>query len=205
MTRRNILVVLLALMLVLGLSACQNTSTNEDEPSPGQEEVQEVYEVRYSASMLQFYNLDLDEALQSYEENPDIAISARAEGNDFVLEFTPEQLESYRADTESTLDEYKTSLEESEDVTSVEVSDDYASVTVVASPNILDKPVLIGEAFAAVPGMCVSLQAINGVSDWHVDLTVIDAETNKEVLHVTLPEESANLTAESWASAVAQG
>ena len=47
------------------------------------------------------------------------------------------------------------------------------------------------------------LQAIDGTTDWHVEVTVIDAEKNVEVARVTLPEKSVTLTAESWADAVA--
>ena len=54
----------------------------------------------------------------------------------------------------------------------------------------------------AVPGMCATLQALDGATDWHVEISVIDAEKNVEVARVALPDESVTITAESWAEAV---
>jgi hypothetical protein len=54
----------------------------------------------------------------------------------------------------------------------------------------------------AVPGMCATLQALDGTEEWHVEVTVIDAEKNVEVARVTLPDESVTIAAESWAEAV---
>ena len=162
----------------------------------------DAHEVRLPASMLRFFSQTADELVADFAEAPELALSARADGEDLVLTFTGKQLADYRADVEQSLDESVTSLLESEDVSAVEVADDHASVAITASPALLDKPLLVGQAFMAVPGTCATLQALDGVADWHVGITVIDAEKNVEVARVTLPEESVTITAESWAEAV---
>ena len=162
----------------------------------------DAHEVRLPASMLRFFSQSADELVADFAETPAVVLEACADGEDLVLTFTGKQLADYQADVEQSLDESVTSLLESEDVSAVEVTDDHASVAITASPALLDKPLLVGQAFMAVPGMCATLQALDGATDWHVEITVIDAEKNVEVARVMLPEESVTITAESWAEAV---
>lgn len=164
----------------------------------------DAHEVRLPASMLRFFSQSADELVADFAEDPELVLEACVDGEDLVLTFTELQLTDYRTDVEQSLDESVASLLESEDVDAVEVADDHASVTIAASPALLDKPLLVGQAFMAVPGMCATLQAIDGTTDWHVKITVIDAEKNVEVARVTLPDESVTITAESWAEAVAE-
>ena len=168
------------------------------------ESLGDAHEVRLPASMLRFFSQTADELVADFAEDPELALEARADGEDLVLTFTELQLANYRADVEQSLDESVASLLESEDVSALEVSDDHVSVTITTSPALLDKPLLVGQAFMAVPGICATLQALDGVADWHVEITVIDAEKNVEVARVTLPDESVTITAESWAEAVAE-
>ena len=168
------------------------------------ESLDDAHEVCLPASMLRFFSQTADELVADFAESPKLALEACADGEDLVLTFTELQLADYRADVEQSLDESVASLLESEDVDAVEVADDHASVTIAASPALLDKPLLVGQALMAVPGMCATLQAIDGTTDWHVKITVIDAEKNVEVARVTLPDESVTITAESWAEAVAE-
>lgn len=168
------------------------------------ESLHDAHEVRLPASMLRFFSQTADELAADFAEDPELALEACADGEDLVLTFTELQLADYRADVEQSLDESVASLLESEDVDAVEVADDHASVTIAASPALLDKPLLVGQAFMAVPGMCATLQAIDGTTDWHVKITAIDAEKNVEVARVTLPDESVTITAERWAEAVAE-
>ncbi len=163
----------------------------------------DAHEVRLPASMLRFFSQTAEELAADFQETPELALEARADGDDLVLTFTELQLADYRTDVEQSLGDALASLRDAEDVSAVEVADDHASVTITASPALLDKPILLGHAFMAVPGMCATLQAIDGTTDWHVEVTVIDAEKNVEVARVTLPEKSVTLTAESWADAVA--
>ena len=162
----------------------------------------DAHEVRLPASMLRFFSQSADELVADFAETPAVVLEACADGEDLVLTFTGKQLADYQADVEQSLDESVTSLLESEDVSAVEVTDDHASIAITASPALLDKPLLVGQAFMAVPGMCATLQALDGATDWHVEITVIDAEKNVEVARVMLPEESVTITAESWAEAV---
>ena len=166
------------------------------------ESLGDAHEVTLPASMLRFFSQTAEELAADFEEEPEIAISARADGEDLALAFTGKQLASYRADVGQSLDDAMASLLGSEEVSAVEVADDHASVVITASPALLNKPVLLGQAFMAVPGMCATLQAIDGVADWHVGVVVVDAEKNAEVARLTLPEESVTITAESWAEAV---
>lgn len=166
------------------------------------ESLDDAHEVRLPASMLRFFSQTADELVADFKEEPELALSARSDGEDLVLTFTELQLANYRLDVEQYLDESVASLLESEEVSAVEVADDHASVVVTASPALLDKPLLVGQAFMAVPGMCATLQALDGTADWLVKITVIDAEKDVEVARVTLPEESVTITAESWAEAV---
>ena len=168
------------------------------------ESLGDAHEVRLPASMLRFFSQSAEELVANFEEEPELALAARADGEGLVLTFTGKQLADYRADVEQSLDESMASLLESEDVGAVVVADDHASVAITASPALLDKPLLVGQAFMAVPGMCATLQALDGTEDWHVEITVIDAEKNVEVARVTLPDESVTITAESWAEAVAE-
>ncbi len=162
----------------------------------------DAHEVRLPASMLRFFSQTADELVADFAETPEVALSARADGEDLALTFTGKQLADYRSDVEQSLADYVSSLQDSEDVSAVEVADDHASVAITASPALLDKPLLVGQAFMAVPGMCATLQALDGATDWHVEISVIDAEKNVEVARVTLPDESVTITAESWAEAV---
>ena len=162
----------------------------------------DAHEVRLPASMLRFFSQSADELVADFEDEPELALAARADGEDLVLTFTGKQLAAYRTDVEQSLDESVASLLESEDVSAVEVSDDHASVAITASPALLDKPLLVGQAFMAIPGMCATLQALDGAADWQVEIVVIDVEKNVEVARVTLPDESVTITAESWAEAV---
>ena len=163
--------------------------------------LRDAHEMRLPASMLRFFSQTAEGLVADFEEAPELALQARADGEDLVLTFTGRQLADYRADVERSLDGYVDSLLESGDVTAVEVADDHASVTVTASPGLLDKPVLVGEALMAIPGMCATLQALDGTEDWGIELAVIDAEKNVEVARVTLPEEALTITAEEWAEA----
>lgn len=163
----------------------------------------DAHEVRLPASMLRFFSQTAEELAADFQETPELALEARADGDDLVLTFTELQLADYRTDVEQSLGDALASLRDAEDVSAVEVADDHASVTITASPALLDKPILLGHAFMAVPGMCATLQALDGTEEWHVEVTVIDAEKNVEVARVTLPEKSVTLTAESWADAVA--
>ena len=164
----------------------------------------DAHEVRLPASMLRFFSQTAEELAADFQETPELALEARADGDDLVLTFTELQLADYRTDVEQSLGDALASLRDAEDVSAVEVADDHASVTITASPALLDKPILLGHAFMAVPGMCATLQALDGTEDWHVEIAVIDAEKNVEVARVTLPEESVTITAESWAEAVAE-
>ncbi len=166
------------------------------------ESLGDAYEVRLPASMLTFFSQTAEELVADFEEEPELALEAHADGEDLVLTFTGKQFADYRAEVEQSLADSVASLQDSEDVSAVEVADDHASVTITASPALLDKPILLGHAFMAVPGMCATLQALDGATDWHVEVTVIDAEKNVEVARVTLPDESVTITAESWAEAV---
>ena len=166
------------------------------------ESLDDAHEVRLPASMLRFFSQSAEELVEDFEEEPELALEARADGEDLVLTFTGKQLADYRADVEQSLADYVSSLQDAEDVGAVEVADDHASVTITASPALLDKPLLVGQAFMAIPGMCATLQALDGMADWHVEVVVIDAEKNVEVARVMLPEESVTITAESWAEAV---
>ena len=166
------------------------------------ESLSDAREVRLPASMLKFFSQTAEELVTDFTEEPELALEARADGEDLVITFTELQLTNYRLDVEQSLDESVASLQDAEDVSSVEIADDHASVAITASPALLDKPLLVGQAFMAVPGMCATLQALDGATDWHVEITVIDAEKNVEVARVTLPDESVTITAESWAEAV---
>lgn len=167
------------------------------------ESLGDAHEVRLPASMLRFFSQTSEELVADFKEGPELALEARADGEDLVLTFTGKQLADYREDIEKSLADSVASLQDSEDVSAVEVADDHTSVAITASPALLDKPILLGHAFMAVPGMCATLQALDGTEDWHVEIAVIDAEKNVEVARVTLPEESVTITAESWAEAVA--
>ena len=176
---------------------------NSWEPTVGfYESLDDAHEVRLPASMLRFFSQTAEELVADFAEPPELALEARADGEDLVLTFTGKQLADYRTDVEQSLADYVSSLQDAEDVSAVEVTDDHASVTITASPALLDKPLLVGQAFMAVPGMCATLQALDGTEDWHVEIVVIDAEKNVEVARVALPDESVTLTAESWAEAV---
>lgn len=164
-----------------------------------------VHTVRLSASLLQFISMTPDELMEDLAEQPGFALAGRVDEGDVVVVFTSEQLEAYREDLESSLDRYAASLREAEEVTAVEVSEDRTCVTLHATPELLDKPVLVGEAFMALPGICATLQATDGVEEWGVEVIVIDEESGAEVMRVTLPEESATLSTEGWTEAVAQG
>lgn len=166
------------------------------------ESLDDAHEVRLPASMLRFFSQTAEELVADFAESPEVALSARADGEDLALTFTGKQLADYRSDVEQSLADYVSSLQDSEDVSAVEVADDHASVAITASPALLDKPLLVGQAFMAVPGMCATLQALDGATDWHVEISVIDAEKNVEVARVALPDESVTITAESWAEAV---
>lgn len=166
------------------------------------ESLGDAHEVRLPASMLRFFSQTVEELVADFAETPELALEARADGEDLMLTFTGKQLAEYRADVEQSLADYVSSLQDAEDVSAVEVADDHASVTITASPALLDKPLLVGQAFMAVPGMCATLQALDGMADWLVEVVVIDAEKNVEVARVTLPDESVTITAESWADAV---
>ena len=166
------------------------------------ESLDDSHEVCLPASMLRFFSQTADELVADFAETPELALSARANGEDLVLTFTGKQLADYRSDVEQNLADYVSSLQGAEDVSAAEVADDHASVTITAWPALLDKPLLVGQAFMAVPGMCATLQALDGTTDWHVEITVIDAEKNVEVARVMLPDESVTITAESWAEAV---
>lgn len=164
-----------------------------------------VHTVRLPASLLQFVSMTPDGLMEDLAEQPGFALAGRADEDGVILVFTSEQLEAYREDLESSLFQYTTSLQEAEEVAALEVSDDRTCVTLHATPGLLDKPVLVGEAFMALPGICATLQAIDGVEDWVVEEVVIDEESGVEVMRVALPEESATLSTEGWAEAVAQG
>lgn len=175
------------------------------EPTVGfYESLDDAHEVRLPASMLGFFSQTVEELVADFAETPELALEARADGEDLMLTFTGKQLADYRADVEQSLADYVSSLQDAKDVSAVEVADDHASVTITASPALLDKPLLVGQAFMAVPGMCSTLQALDGVADWQVEVVVIDAEKNVEVARVALPDESVTITAESWAEAVAE-
>lgn len=166
------------------------------------ESLDDAHEARLPDSMLKFFSQTAEGLVADFREEPELALAARADGEDLVLTFTGKQLANYRTDVEQSLADSVASLQDSEDVSAVEVADDHASVAITASPALLDKPILLGQAFMAVPGMCATLQALDGATDWHVEVTVIDAEKNVEVARVTLPDESVTITAESWAEAV---
>ena len=166
------------------------------------ESLGDAHETRLPDSMLRFFSQTAEGLVADFREEPELALAARADGEDLVLTFTGKQFANYRADVEQSLADSVASLQDSEDVSAVEVADDHASVTITASPALLDKPILLGHAFMAVPGMCATLQALDGTEDWHVEITVIDAEKNVEVARVALPDESVTITAESWAEAV---
>ena len=163
------------------------------------ESLGDAHEVRLPASMLRFFSQTAEELVADFEGDSELALAARADGEDLVLTFTGKRLADYRANVEQSLDESMASLLESEDVSAVEVADDHVSVAIAASPALLDKPLFVGQAFMAVPGMCATLQALDGTTNWHVEITVIDAEKNVEVARVTLPEESVTITAEAVA------
>ena len=150
----------------------------------------EVREVRLTASMLTFMNQEADELEADFSDVSDLALEARADGGDLVLVFTDGQLEDYRADIEGSLEGYVTSLRESDEVASLEIADDHTGMSIAIMPALLDSPVLTGKAFMGIPGMCIALQALDGVADWHFDVTVIDAGTGKELGRATLPGES---------------
>lgn len=150
----------------------------------------EVREVRLTASMLTFMNQTADDLVADFADTPELALEARADGDDLVLVFTGGQLEDYRADIEDSLDDYVTSLRESDEVASLKIADDHTGMTIAIAPALLDKPVLTGKAFMGIPGMCITLQALDGITDWRFDVTVIDVETGEEIGHATLPEES---------------
>ena len=162
----------------------------------------DAHEVRLPASMLRFFSQTAEELAADFQETPELALEARADGDDLVLTFTELQLADYRTDVEQSLGDALASLRDAEDVSAVEVADDHASVSITASPALLDKPMIVGQAFMTVPGTCATLQALDGATDWRVEVTVIDAEKNVEVARVTLPDESVTITAESWAEAV---
>lgn len=150
----------------------------------------EVREVRLTASMLTFMNQEADELEADFSDVSDLALEARADGGDLVLVFTDGQLEDYRADIEETLEGYAASLRESDEVASLEIADDHTGMSIAIMPALLDSPVLTGKAFMGIPGMCITLRALDGVADWHFDVTVIDAGTGKELGRATLPGES---------------
>ena len=150
----------------------------------------EVREVRLTASMLTFMDQEADELAADFADVSDLALEARADGGDLVLVFTDGQLEDYRADIEEALEDYAASLRESDEVASLEIADDHTGMSIAIMPALLDSPVLTGKAFMGIPGMCITLQALDGVADWHFDVTVIDAGTGKELGRATLPGES---------------
>lgn len=166
------------------------------------ESLDDAHEVRLTASMLRFFSQTAEELVADFAETPELALEVHADGEDLVLTFTGKQLADYRADVEQSLADYVSSLQDAKDVSAVEVADNHASVTITASPALLDKPLLVGQAFMAIPGMCATLQALDGAADWQVEIVVIDVEKNVEVTRVTLPDESVTITAESWAEAV---
>lgn len=150
----------------------------------------EVREVRLTVSMLTFMDQEADELAADFADVSDLALEARVDGGDLVLVFTDEQLEAYRADIEEALEDYAASLRESDEVASLEIADDHTGMSISIMPALLDSPVLTGKAFMGIPGMCITLQALDGVADWHFDVTVIDAGTGKELGRATLPGES---------------
>ena len=164
----------------------------------------DAHEVRLPASMLRFFSQTAEELVTDFEEAPERALAARADGNDLVLTFTELQLADYRTDVEQSLADALASLRGAEDVSAMEVSDDHC----VRQHNRLART--SRQADARGPGVhgrprdVRNPQALDGATDWRVEVTVIDAEKNVEVARVTLPDESVTLTAESWADAVAK-
>lgn len=159
-------------------------------------------EVRLPASLLTFSGMELDEALADFAEDPSLAIEARADGDDLVVTFTNRQLTNYRTDIEDTLEDYAESVRASEVVSSYEVAPDHAEVVVTATPELLDSPIVLGKALMGVPCLCAVLQTLDGIEDWAVELVIVDADSEAEIARVSLPEESATLTRETWADAV---
>lgn len=161
----------------------------------------DAHEVRLPASLMTFSGMELDEALADFAENPSLAIEARADGDDLVVTFTSRQLASYRTDTGDTLEDYVKSVRASDVVSSYEVADDHAEVVVTATPELLDSPIVLGKALMGVPCLCAVLQTLDGIEDWAVEVVLVDSDSGSEVTRVSLPEESATLTRETWADA----
>ncbi len=115
------------------------------------ESLDEAHEVSLPAPMLRFFSQTADELVADFAGTPELALEARADGEDLVLTFTGCNSRT-TARTSSRASTSVTSLLESEDVDDVEVADNHASVTIAASPALLDKPLLVGQALMAVPG-----------------------------------------------------
>ena len=98
------------------------------------------------------------------------------------------------------------SLDASEAVVSVEVSDGRDAVTVTARPSFADHA---DTDLYQLVAACGFLQLLDPESDWQgnwaVEVTLLDAETGAEVARGTLPADELSYSRESWDEAVSAG
>ena len=151
-------------------------------------------EITIPASLIKFSSSDLQDNIEAFS---DYCTSVRQDGNDMIIEVTPEQKETLIQMYEDNIREVADDMVEADPSYSCELDEDYSRVVYRYDENIdgvLQAKVLLSLTTSyALKGIMET-----GNPDWHIHAEIVNCHTGATVVEGTLPDEAINFGPDEW-------
>ena len=151
-------------------------------------------EITIPASLIKFSSSDLQDNIEAFS---DYCTSVRQDGNDMIIEVTPEQKETLIQMYEDNIREVADDMVEADPSYSCELDEDYSRVVYRYDENIdgvLQAKVLLSLTTSyALKGIMET-----GNPDWHIHAEIVNCHTGATVVEGTLPDEEINFGPDEW-------
>ena len=177
-----------------GMTNAEPAGDKENRKDVTDEQTVKTEYITIPASLLKFSSSDLQDNIEAFS---DYCTSVRQDGNDMIIEVTPEQKETLIQMYEDNIREVADDMVEADPSYSCELDEDYSRVVYRYDENIdgvLQAKVLLSLTTSyALKGIMET-----GNPDWHIHAEIVNCHTGATVVEGTLPDEEINFGPDEW-------
>ena len=177
-----------------GMTNAEPAGDKENRKDVTDEQTVKTEYITIPASLLKFSSSDLQDNIEAFS---DYCTSVRQDGDDMIIEVTPEQKETLIQMHEDNIREVMDDMVEADPSYSCELDEDYSRVVYRYDENIdgiLQAKVLLSLTTSyALKGILET-----GNPDWHIHAEIVNCHTGATVVEGTLPDEAINFGPDEW-------
>lgn len=177
-----------------GMTNAEPAGDKENRKDVTDEQTVKTEYITIPDSLLKFSSSDLQDNIEAFS---DYCTSVRQDGNDMIIEVTPEQKETLIQMYEDNIREVADDMVEADPSYSCELDEDYSRVVYRYDENIdgvLQAKVLLSLTTSyALKGIMET-----GNPDWHIHAEIVNCHTGATVVEGTLPDEEINFGPDEW-------